>query len=94
MHVDVDPRLLTDTAARLRSAVSVAREVSEHRGRLSGLLVACGSNRLESAGDDFLGQWGYGMGLIVEDAERLAEMLDAGAATYEAVEQRIVRELE
>lgn len=94
MHVDVDPRLLTDTAARLRAAVSVAREVSEHRSRLSGLLVACGADRVESAGDDFLGQWDYGMGLIVDDAERLATMLEASAATYQAAEDRIARGLE
>ena len=48
MQVDVDPRLLTDTAARLRAAVSVAREVAEHRSRLGGLFAACGSDRLES----------------------------------------------
>lgn len=94
MHFDVDPRLLTDTAVRLRSAVEVAREVSEHRSRLAGLLVACGSDRLESAGDDFLRQWGYGMGLIVDDAEGLATMLEAGAATYQEVEDRITRGLE
>ena len=94
MHVDVDPRLLIDTAARLRAAVSVAREVSEHRSRLSGLVVACGSHRLESAAGDFLGQWGYGMGLIVDDAERLATMLEAGAAAYREVEDRIARGLE
>jgi len=72
----------------------VAREVSEHRSRLSGLLVACGSGRLESAGDEFLSQWSYGMGLIVDDAERLATMLEAGAATYQQVEDRIARDLE
>ncbi len=94
MHFDVDPRLLTDTAVRLRAAVEVAREVSEHRSRLSGLLVACGSDRLESAGDDFLRQWGYGMGLIVDDAEELATMLEAGAATYQEAEDRITRGLE
>lgn len=94
MHVDVDPQLLTDTAARLRTAVSVAREVSEHRSRLGGLLAACGSDRLESAGDDFLGQWGYGMGLIADDAERLATMLEAAAASYQQVEDRIARGLE
>lgn len=68
--------------------------MSEHRSRLSGLLVACGSHRLESAGDEFLGQWGYGMGLIVDDAERLATMLEAGAVAYQDVEGRIARGLE
>jgi hypothetical protein len=94
MQLDVDTGLLTDTADRLWAAVSVAREVSEHRGRLSALMVGCGSGGLESAADDFLGQWGYGMGLIVDDAEELATMLKAAAATYQEVEDRIARGLE
>lgn len=93
MHLEVDPGLLTATAARLREAVAVARDVAERRRALTGLLTACGSARLESAGTDFLGEWGYGMGLIVEDAERLAGMLEAGALAYLRVEDTIARGL-
>lgn len=60
---------------------------------LTGLLTACGSARLESAATDFLKEWGYGMGLVVDDAERLAEMLEAGADAYLQVEKGITRGL-
>lgn len=94
MRLEVDPGLLTGTAARLRAAVSVARQVADPRRNLTGLLTNCGSARLESAATDFLGEWRYGMGLVAEDAEQLAEMLEAGAKGYQEAEDRIARELE
>ena len=88
-HFEVDLDLLTRTAANLRSAVGLARTVADNRGALAGLLGQCGSSRLALAGKDFLDEWGYGMKLIVDDGEQLAKMLEAGAATYGAAEDRI-----
>lgn len=71
----------------------MARAVADNRDALSALLEQCGSARLASAGDGFLREWGYGMKLVVEDGGHLAEMLEAGAATYSDVEDRISRGL-
>ena len=92
-HFEVDLDLLTRTAGNLRAAVGLARTVADNRDALAALLDQCGSARLASAGEGFLREWGYGMKLVVEDGERLAEMLEAGAATYSDVEDRISRGL-
>ena len=79
-HFEVDLDLLSRTARDLRAAVGLARTVADNRGSLAALLADCGSSRLASAGEDFLGEWGYGMKLIVDDGEQLAQMLEAGAS--------------
>ncbi|HEX6382314.1 MAG TPA: hypothetical protein VF180_13795 [Acidimicrobiia bacterium] len=93
-HFEVDLDLLSRTARDLRAAVGLARTVADNRGSLAALLADCGSSRLASAGEDFLGEWGYGMKLIVDDGEQLAQMLEAGAARYGEVEDRISRGLQ
>lgn len=93
MRLEVDPGVLTGAAARLRQAVEVARDVAHRRGVLAELVAACGSPRLEAAAVDFLGEWGFGMAVIVEDAERLAEMLEVGAEAYLRVEDSLSRRL-
>jgi len=74
--------------------VRLARTVAENREALARLLEHCGSSRLASAGSEFLGEWGYGMKLLVEDGEQLAQMLEAGAASYSDVEDRITQGLQ
>jgi hypothetical protein len=69
--------------------VAVAREVAEERGRLGSLVTGCGTSRARVAAQQFVDEWAYGMGLVVEDAERLAGMLEAGAAGYTGVEGAI-----
>ena len=93
MRLEVDPSLLHDTATHLRDAVAVAREVAEDRGRLGSLVAGCGTARARVAAEQFVEEWAYGMGLVVEDAERLAEMLEAGAAGYAGVERAIAGQL-
>ncbi len=88
-HFEVDLNLLKRTARDLRAAVGLARTVADNRGLLTSMLEQCGSARLASAGEDFLHEWGYGMKLLVEDGEHLAQMLEAGAASYGEVEDRI-----
>ena len=93
MHVEVDPTLLEDTAANLRDAVEVARDVADHRSRLTALSARCGSATFGAAVESFVDEWGYGMGLVAEDAETLASMLESGAAAYRKVEGSIAAEL-
>jgi hypothetical protein len=91
VHLEVDLDVLDGTARQLRQAVGVAREVADHRGHLTAMVEECGSARLRSAVERFLGQWGYGMGLVVGDAEHLASMLQAGAEAYRQTEESIAR---
>ena len=72
MHLEVDPTVLSETAGDLRRCVGVAREFSDHRGRLREMVESCGGQHLHEAADHFIGRWGYGMGLLVGDAEHLA----------------------
>ena len=96
MHLEVDPTVLSDTAADLRRCVGVAREFSEHRGHLKGMVDNCGAQHLWEAADHFIGRWGYGMGLLAGDAEHLAGQLErfrqALAAGDRAALQALLRQ--
>lgn len=93
MHLEVDPSILGDTASGLRRCVDLASDIAHHRGRLTELVDDCGSNRLRSAAEHFIGRWGYGMRLIIDDAEQLAEQLQSAADTYSRLEGEISRGL-
>lgn len=93
MHLEVEVATLRDTAANLRDAVGVAREVADEKASLTSGADDCGSPKLSSAVSDFVEEWSYGMGLVVEDAEKLAEMLEAGARGYAQHEESIAKEL-
>ena len=79
MHLEVDPVVLSETAADFRRCVGVAREFSDHRGRLKELVERCGSQQLRQAAEDFIGRWGYGAGVLAADAEHLAGQLERWA---------------
>ena len=91
MHLEVDPTVLSDTAADLRRCVGVAQEFSEQRGHLKGMVDNCGAQHLWEAADHFIGRWGYGMGLLAGDAEHLAGQLERSAAEYRRLEAEISR---
>ena len=83
--------MLDSTARQLSQAVGVAREFADNRGHLTAMVEECGSARLRSAVEHFLGRWGYGMGLVVEDAEHLTSLLETGAEAYRQTEESIAR---
>ena len=89
MHLEVDLALLDDTASDLRSAVEVARDVAKKRHSLMALVTSVGSPAVGDAARDFVEAWGYGMELVVDDAERLASMLEEGRRAYLANEEAI-----
>jgi hypothetical protein len=91
-RLEVDPAALTETAAALKRCAGIAAEVAHHHRNLTILMDGCGSNRLSSATEHFLGRWGYGMGLVQNDADELVEQLESTAAEYRAVEARIAQE--
>jgi hypothetical protein len=88
-HLEVDPTVLSDMAADLRRCVGVAREFADHRGHLKDLAEGCGSEALREAAEHFISRWGYGMGLVVADAEQLAAQLERSADEYRRLEARI-----
>jgi hypothetical protein len=89
VHLEVEPALLSVTAGHLRRAVDVAEDFTARRGALVSLVDDAGSERLCDAAGDFLGRWGYGMGLVVDDAAALAERLEAAQAAYVETEGTI-----
>jgi len=91
MHLEVDPVVLSETAADLRRCVGVAREFSDHRGHLREMVESCGAQHVHEAAEHFIGRWGYGMGLLAEDAEHLAGQLERSADEYQQLENEISR---
>jgi len=94
MHLEVDPAVLSDTAADLRRCVGVAREFSDHRGRLKAMVDNWGAQHLQEAGEHFIGRWGYGMGILAGNAEHLAGQLERSADEYRRLEAEISRSAE
>ena len=93
MDLTVDVTMLSDTATNLRQAVGVAAEVAERKGELTSLVSDAGSATLAGAAREFVEQWGYGMGLIVDDAETLATMLGTAAEVFASTERSIIEGL-
>ena len=71
----------------------MAAEVADRRGELTALVADAGSATVAGAAADFVHEWGYGMGLVVEDAQKLATMLGTAAETYAAAERSIIEGL-
>ena len=90
----MESAVLDDTARGIRRCADVAREVSDHRGRLTELVADCGSQHFRGAAEHFIARWGYGMGLIVGDAEHLAQQLEGAAAEYRRLEAEVSRAAE
>ena len=86
-RVEVDPAELQRTAQSLRRSLDVARQVADDRGSLTAHLADAGSAQLADAARDFLSRWGHGCGLIADDGEALAAMLEQASSCYLSVEQ-------
>ncbi len=77
---------LTATAGRLTESVEVAREVEGSADSLAGTVAGCGSAELADAAGHLLERWGYGMKVVAEDADALAEALREGARSYDGID--------
>jgi hypothetical protein len=81
-QIEVDPATLAATSAALASAAAVAREVHKGARVLSDAADAGGSGELAAALEEFRSTWGYGLGLVVDDATTLSRMLSQAAEAY------------
>jgi len=88
----VDPAALSSTAAPLREAVELAREVQGARAELAGLVARAGSERLRRSTESFLEAWASGLQGVHDRGQALAAALDAAAAGYADAEERLRRE--
>ncbi len=77
---------LAATAERLAESVDVAREIDGSAGALAGAVADCGSAEVADAARDLLDRWGYGMRVVAEDADALAEALREAARTFEGID--------
>jgi hypothetical protein len=91
MRLRVDPSRLAETAAPLRRAVDVAREVEAVPESLRELVARAGSEPVRRATEDFLDAWSRGLGGVADRGEALARMLDLAASSYAEVEERVRR---
>ena len=91
MRLAVDPDRLAETAAPLRAAADVAREVHGAGGSLAGHVAGAGCEPLRRATEDFLDAWGRGLGALADRGEGLARMLELAAAAYGDAEERMRR---
>lgn len=81
-----DEHDLTATADRLGEAVAVARDVEGSGGALTGGMADCGDADLADAARSLMERWGYGMGVVAEDADALAGALRDSADTYAGID--------
>ena len=91
MILRVDPTELAETARPLRDAVHASREVDGLRAELDAVFAGAGSEPVRRATETFLDAWTGGLRAASERAERLVGVLDAAAADYAEVEDRMRR---
>jgi hypothetical protein len=91
MRLQVDPARLADTAAPLRLAADVAREIEAAREVLEGHVARAGSEQVRRATEDFLDAWARGLGGVADRSVALARLLDLAATSYSDVEDRVRR---
>lgn len=86
MTISYDAGDLGRAARDLVDAVAGARAVADEAGRLAGLVDDWGHGSLASAAPAFLAAWGYGAGLVADDAEGLAGALQQAVGEYAAID--------
>jgi hypothetical protein len=91
MRLQVDPERLAETAAPLRRAVEVAREVDAAREGLKAHVARAGSDQVRRAAEDFLDAWSRRLGGVADRGEALVRMLEWAASSYGEVEERLRR---
>jgi hypothetical protein len=91
MRLQVDTARLTETAAPLRDAAAVAREIHDSGAALAAHLDAAGSVPLRRAAGDFLDAWGRGLGGVAVRGETLARMLELAASSYSEANEQVRR---
>jgi Excreted virulence factor EspC, type VII ESX diderm len=91
MRLQVDPARLAETAAPLRLAADVAREVETACEGLKAHVARAGSEQVRLATEDFLDAWSRGLAGVADRGGALARMLEVAASSYDDVEQRVRR---
>lgn len=91
MRLQVDTARLAETAAPLRAAATVAREVHDAGASLAAHLDSAGSDPLRRAAGDFLDAWRRGLGGVADRGETLARMLELAAASYGEANEQVRR---
>lgn len=77
---------LAQTADEIVVVVEMATEIEKHHRRMASQISDCGNRELSDATYDFLDKWAYGMQVIAQDAQGLADALGDCAATYTQVD--------
>jgi hypothetical protein len=91
MRLRVDAGRLAGTAAPLRLAVDVAREIEAARADLKEQVARAGSEEVRQATEDLLDAWLRALGDVADRGEALVRMLDLAASSYGEVEERVRR---
>jgi hypothetical protein len=86
---EVDPDVLGDVAQGLLDSVEVARQVKDHGDSLKSMASDTGDDTAKGAIEHFIGEWSYGCGCLIEDAEQMADRLHQTSAAYLETETSI-----
>ncbi|GAB6900487.1 hypothetical protein [Kineosporia succinea] len=83
----VDTAQLHELAARVRAAASEASNLHARPGPMRATMAVLADAALVSASHDFLERWSHGLGEVVADAGRVADLLALAAQTCEDAER-------
>jgi ABC-type branched-subunit amino acid transport system substrate-binding protein len=84
--ISVETASMARLSERIRQAAAEARSAARHPGPLRGAVRSLSVPCLVQAAGAFVEAWSAAIGELVDDAERLADAVDAMAALYQAVE--------
>jgi hypothetical protein len=80
--IRVDPKLLAKLSREVSDGVGVAREVKKSHDAMAAHAAHAGHSGVAQGIADFLNDWSYGCGNLVDDADQLATLLRHAGAIY------------
>ncbi|HVX45399.1 MAG TPA: type VII secretion target [Mycobacteriales bacterium] len=89
--IRVDPDALKTLSREVSDGVGVAREVNKSHDAMAAHAAHAGHSGVAQGIADFLNDWSYGCGNLVEDADQLATLLRHAGAIYIDVDKEVAQ---
>lgn len=89
--IKVDPKLLKTLSHEVSDGVGVAREVNRSHDEMASHAAHAGHSGVAEGIADFLKDWSYGCGHLVDDADHLASLLRHAGEIYIDMDDQVAK---
>lgn len=89
--IRVQPEVLKALSREVSEGVGVAREVDKKHDDMAAHAAHAGHSGVAQGIAEFLHDWSYGCGHLVDDADQLATLLQHAGAVYIDVDEEVAK---